>query len=228
MIRVAKRGDITGGFVREAAESGMTLVEALVVVAVLAILVSLLYPAIQPRRPGSARRIKCVSNLKATTLAARLWAGDHGDQFPWELSTKRGGTLELGDSTNIWAQWYAMRLELETPKILTCPSDIERQPPNRSFTNAPSLTSYALNLSSHPTGTNIILASDRNLVHDDTRLKSGVHKVSTLSHLSWDSTIHRVVGNVSVADGTVLQTTSPLLQQVFQNSAVLTNTLVIP
>jgi prepilin-type N-terminal cleavage/methylation domain-containing protein len=62
-------------------ESGFTLIELLVVVAIIAILASLVIPALA-RAKGTALRTVCVSNLKQWGVAVQLYAGDHDDFFP--------------------------------------------------------------------------------------------------------------------------------------------------
>jgi hypothetical protein len=65
-----------------------------------------------------ARSIQCVNNLKQFGLAVRIWAMDNDDAFP-------------PDS-------LSMSNELNTPKILLCPSDVSREaaPDWASFTRA--------------------------------------------------------------------------------------------
>lgn len=60
---------------------GFTLVELLVVMAIIALLVALLLPAIQSTRE-SARRTECLNNLHNLEIALHDYAGAHSEQFP--------------------------------------------------------------------------------------------------------------------------------------------------
>jgi hypothetical protein len=76
-----------------------------------------------------AQSINCVNNLKQIGLACRIWAGDNDDKFPFNVGTAKGGTLELCDrggdgyDRNSSRHFRVMSNELNTPKILVCPSD---------------------------------------------------------------------------------------------------------
>lgn len=60
---------------------GFSLVELLVLLAVMAILASLLIPGISSAR-DTAKRTQCTSNLRQIGVAAVLYAGDHNGWFP--------------------------------------------------------------------------------------------------------------------------------------------------
>lgn len=59
-------------------QPGFTLIEILVVIAVIAILIALLLPALSNSKI-EAQRIACVNNIKQLSLAWQLYADDHDD-----------------------------------------------------------------------------------------------------------------------------------------------------
>jgi prepilin-type N-terminal cleavage/methylation domain-containing protein/prepilin-type processing-associated H-X9-DG protein len=78
---------------------GFTLVELLVVIGIIALLISILLPALNKARQ-SAARVKCLSNIKQIALAQFMYAQDNGGYY---TSDARGG-LELPQDYIFWQQ----------------------------------------------------------------------------------------------------------------------------
>src|SRR5262245_49658297 len=88
---------------------GFTLIELLVVIAIIAILVSILLPALASAREAG-RAVKCMSNLKQIAEGYHSYALDF-----------KGRIWESGVHTPIYRFWYAQPQEPSLPLSGTNP-----------------------------------------------------------------------------------------------------------
>jgi len=81
------------------------------------------------KRHTVTQKTGCEYNMRQVGLAFKIWALDHNDQFPFNVSTNSGGTLELcspgpdGFEKNPVPHFQIISEELSTPSYLACPND---------------------------------------------------------------------------------------------------------
>jgi prepilin-type N-terminal cleavage/methylation domain-containing protein len=219
-------------------ERGFTLMELLVVLAIIALLAALLLPTLA-RAQEHARRANCISNLKQVSLALKLYAQEHEDRYPWHTLPSDEGTYGSAAAA-AWRNFMAASNELVTPRILVCPSD-RTTAGNSAFTweqfNRPGYQSNALSffvsldsLEQIPT---LMLAGDRNItggvsdrcgsVSDAPGVRAREYRAGNTS-VRWTNALHGLSGDVALTDGSVQRLNhAQLREMVDDNFSTLTS-----
>ena len=202
------------------------LTDVLIVIATLALLAALFLPALV-RGPKRGSRASCISNLKQVGLAFRMWSNDHNDLFPWQVSTNQGGSKEFSGGREVFRHFEAISNELNSPKVLKCPSD-----PNRSradyFTNFSNQNiSYFIALNSIVDDPAKVLTGDRNLKLNGVVVKTPLVAWTTNQVLGWTKEI-KDAGSLVFSDWSARIATTELLTRSLRKSGIPTNYFAVP
>ena len=151
-----------------AAFTRLELVVVLVILAVLAVFASTYMLRGHSEAVAKSKRIACLNNLVNIGVSYRVWANDHNDKYPAEVSIKGGGWQDFLTNQNqgawCWTNFVIMKEMLgNDPKILICPAD-DRMPASsiaglKSNTNV----SYFVGVGASDAHPQSILGGDRNL-----------------------------------------------------------------
>jgi hypothetical protein len=202
-------------------KSAFTLVETLVVVVTVVILTAMVLPVIF-KSVSRSSKIGCVNMLKQQGIAFRIFSTDNGNKYPWAMAETNGGTFHprLLNHQHTWAHFVVVSNELNTPKVLVCPSDqdatggITPKDVAKDFTALASQSrtnslnrgiSYLIGLSALEDDPTSILGGDRNITADataptvrlygslDDTANNGVTRLS-LQELSGSSGVRQELG----------------------------------
>lgn len=207
---------------------GLTLIDVLIVIAVIGILAALLLPTLLRARTR-ALRITCTNYLKQIGLGARVWDGDHKGLYPMQVFGTNGGTAAFVSGTNAFRHFQAMSNELSTPYVLICPAESDRlrsRAANFDLLNNSNL-SYFVGVDANETNPQLILSGDRNITNG-MLLNNGILGLTTNNLSGWTSDLHDGVGNIALADGSVQQVSTRGLREMIANSGLATNRLQMP
>jgi prepilin-type processing-associated H-X9-DG protein len=180
------------------------LIELLVVIAIIAILAAIFLPTIERVR-ALARRSQCLSQLRQTGIALISFSHDHSDQFPCNVSTTFGGSLEFYNRAEVIVGGFYLSGRhfeplsnyMSNARILVCP--VDRRADRADFGALQSNNvSYFLNPRGVSGYSDSIVSGDANLVNMAFVPGGGLR-------LAWTGERHRLAGNVLFGDAHVEQ-----------------------
>ena len=203
-----------------------TLIELMVIIFTLAMLMILIFSGMANGKFYAQQKV-CSNNLKQIGLGFRIWAGDSRDKFHFREPIKNGGTKEFVETEEVFRHFQVMSNELQTPKVLICPTD-SRQPAV-NFANAFSNTniSYFVGVDADESNPEMLLSGDLNVTNGFAP-KNNLLTVLTNQTVGWSHIMHKRGGSLLISDGHAEFVTTAKLREALQKTGTPTNRLAIP
>lgn len=192
-----------------------TLLELVLVIAIISILVSLLLPSLVMARL-KADRIKCVNNLKQIGIGFHLFANDHQGRLPMQISFRDGGSLEFVPGGNAFKHFQALSNELVYPRLLICPVDARSKAETWSKLRNTNV-SYFVAVDATLNVSHSLFAGDRNISQVEVEPSNILQTTYTNAH--WTTNMHNAKGNLLFGDGRVVQVNNTQLREALRSSA---------
>ena len=207
----------------------MTLIEALLIIAVFVVLAVILLVPAASRARARTPRLQCANNLKEIGLSFQIWEADNGDNYPMFISQTNGGTMEFSTGPNAWRHFQVMSDELMEPKLLICPADTDRAHAVATDFNVLSNSnlSYFVGMVSNELSPQMILSGDCN-VTNGRAVRNSLLKLAKGQPSGWTAEMHKTAGNILRADGSVQQVDDAGLQAAIANSGAADNLVQMP
>jgi len=218
---------------RNAPARGFTLLELLFVVLIISILALLILPVLG-KAQARAKRAECVNHLRQIGIANHEFAHDHHDQFPFQVTTNEGGTLEFaragfamsGEFFFAFRHFQALSNTLGTPRLLRCPTDTRTNADHFGILRNLNI-SYFVGVNAEYSRPGSILAGDRNIT-SDSYASGSILRLNPNAPAQWTSGCHEFRGNLLFADAHVEQSNNEGLASAIHSAGPQAGSLLPP
>lgn len=196
-----------------------TLIELLIVIAIIGVLASMLFPAIGTIQKRG-RNVLCLAQLQQVGVASH-------DQ---SVSANRSpAALQIGTNS---PSFNAIVSGMSSAHAFLCPSDTRRPAGSNTTVLNDMPVSYFISRSTPPDEPTTIVAGDRNFTYQPSALPparvTGDVTLIITNKFGWTRAIHDTKGNILQSDGSAQLTTSATLNRLMALQPGPTATWFVP
>ena len=169
--------------------SGITLIEVLVVFGVLLVLAALLLPTLGRARINGPPGV-CINNQRQMAIGFKMFADDNGGKYPWQIQSAADSRVEATTSPLVSQHFKNAAPYFGGQAVYLCPTETLRH----LATNIADLTdqnvSYFLDFDAVTNSASSILTGDRHLLLNGEPVGPGLRVVTSKAVLGWTRELH--------------------------------------